>query len=162
MIKSYAGYFLLFFLFWAAVSSSLHWQQLLIGAAASVFVIYFNRTLLITAAERPGINLTNLFHVFLYAFRLLGEIIKANFQVVGLVLHPRMPISPGLVSLPVDLKQPVSRVLLANSITLTPGTLTVLAAEEHLLIHTLTADAAAGLENWNIIKALRRLEGGGK
>ena len=50
------GLTLLLFLFWVAVSRSFHWQQLLAGAAAALFVAYFNRNLLIRPDERPPVN----------------------------------------------------------------------------------------------------------
>lgn len=160
IICNYAGYFILFMLFWIAVSGSLHWQQLLLGAAAAAFVVYFNRNLLIDRSERPPVNCKTLLIGFGYMVRLLLEIMKANLQVVRVVLHPRMPIEPQLIQLPVELRRPVDRLILANSITLTPGTLTVLVEENRFWVHALTREAADGLAQWELIKMLKRLEEG--
>ncbi|MEW5783885.1 MAG: Na+/H+ antiporter subunit E [Bacillota bacterium] len=159
-ICNYAGHFMLFMLFWIAVSGSLRWQELLLGAVAAVFVVYFNRNLLVNRAERPPVNWKTLYIAFGYVFRLLLEIIKANLQVVRVVLHPRMPIAPRLIPLPVELERPVDRLILANSITLTPGTLTVLAEENRFWVHALTREAAEGVAQWELIKMLMRLEEG--
>jgi multicomponent Na+:H+ antiporter subunit E len=157
--RNFWGFALLYFIFWVAVSSSLHWQQLIFGAAAAVFVAYFNRSLLISPAERPPVGFKNALRFLIYGFRLLWDIVKANFQVAWIVIQPRMPISPRMVPLEVDLKTAGSRVALANSITLTPGTLTVLAEGNKFLIHALTAEAGTGLEGWDLIDRLRRMEG---
>lgn len=156
---NFFGAALLFFLFWIAVSGSLHWQQLLLGAATVLFIAYFNRSLLIEPAERPAITGKSLAQMVLYCLRLLWEIVKANFQVAAIVLHPRLPISPQMVELEVDLHTTGCRVLLGNSITLTPGTLTVLAEQNRFVIHALTIDAGAGLAGWDLIKDLKQIEG---
>lgn len=148
----------LLFLFWIAVSGSFHWQQLLLGAAAALFVAYFNRNLLISPLERPPLNLKTLFNLIIYGLLLLWDIVKANFQVAAIVLHPRMPLSPQMVSLEVDLKKIGTRVLLGNSITLTPGTLTVLADQNRFIIHALTAEAGSGLAEWGLINRLKQME----
>jgi len=61
--------------------------------------------------------------------------IKANFDVAYRVIHPRMPINPGIVLIKTDLKSDSGKLALANSITLTPGTLTMDVKGENLLIH---------------------------
>lgn len=155
---NFFGMAFLFFLFWIAVSGSFHWQQLILGAAAALFIAYFNRNLLISPSERSPLTLKTLLQLMIYCLRLLWEIVKANFQVAAIVLHPRMPLSPQMVSLEVDLKKTVSRVLLGNSITLTPGTLTVLADQNRFIIHALTAEAGSGLAEWDLINRLKQME----
>lgn len=155
---NFLGLTLLLLLFWIAVSGSLHWQQLLLGSAAALFVAWFNRNLLITPEERPPVTVKTLFWLTGYCAGLLADIVKANFHVAWLVLHPRMPISPQFMLLEVDLKRSGSRVLLANSITLTPGTLTVLADGGRFLVHALTRESGAGLERWALPEKLKRME----
>lgn len=74
-----------------------------------------------------------------YMPRFLYELCKANLQVVYLALHPKMPIRPGIVALETRHRSPLGTTLLANSITLTPGTLTMDVSEDGktLYIHTL-------------------------
>lgn len=159
-VRSYCGWILLFLAFWIAVSGSLHWQQLLFGVAAAVFVVYFNRHRLIAPGERPPVNFKTLYRFSAYCFRLLVDIARANFQVARLVLHPRMPISPRMVSLEVDLNRYGTRVLFANSITLTPGTLTVLAEGNKYLVHSLTASRTFFTvdAHWDLAARLRQIE----
>lgn len=150
-----------FFLFWVAVSGSLKWPQLLAGLAAAVFVTYFNRSLLINAADRPPVNLRNTLWFFAYLLKLLADIVRANFQVARIVLHPHMPISPGMVTIRPNLEKDASRVLLANSITLTPGTLTVLVDDRELLIHTLTEESGEAISKWPLTARLEQMEEAG-
>lgn len=155
---NYIGITVILLLFWVAVSGSLKWPQLIVGLAAAIFVTYFNRNLLITAEERPPIRLRTVIWLFGYMFKLLWAIVVANFQVAWLVLHPKMPIEPNLVSLDIDIKRVSSRVLLANSITLTPGTLTVLADDKKFLVHALTIPTGEELKRWSLIDRIKEME----
>jgi multisubunit Na+/H+ antiporter MnhE subunit len=83
--------------------------------------------------------------LFVYVFWLLIEIAKANIQVAYLVLHPRKPIRPLLLGFRVGLRSPISRVTLGNSITLTPGTLTLEIKEDWFLVHALGESSATSL-----------------
>ena len=155
---NFIGITLILFLFWVALSGNLKWPQLVVGFAAAIFITYFNRNLLITSADRPPVRLRTVLWLVGYFFRLIYDIIIANFQVAWLVLHPRMPIEPNMVPLEVDIDRVASRVLLANSITLTPGTLTVLADGKKYLVHALTFKSGDGLKNWPLINRLKKME----
>ncbi len=155
---NYIGVTLTLFLFWVAVSGSLQWPQLVVGLAAAAFVTYFNRNLLITIQDRPPVSFKTIVWLVGYFFKLLLDIVKANFQVAWLVLHPKMPIEPNMVELEVDIDRIASRVLLANSITLTPGTLTVLSDEKKYLVHALTINSGEALKQWPIIERLKQME----
>ena len=61
--------------------------------------------------------------------------VKANFDVLYRVLHPEMPINPGIVTVKTGLKDPMARAILCNSITLTPGTLSVDIIEDKIYVH---------------------------
>jgi multicomponent Na+:H+ antiporter subunit E len=155
---NYIGITLILFLFWVAVSGTLKWPQLVVGMAAAIFITYFNRSLLITAAERPPVHLKSILWLGGYFFKLLIDIVIANFQVAWLVLHPRMPVEPNLVELKVDIDRVASRVLLGNSITLTPGTLTILADEKDFLVHALTYKSGENIKKWPLIDRIRQME----
>ena len=68
------------------------------------------------------------------------EIIKANIAVVRAVLSPDLAVSPTLVRIPLPQKTDVGKVMFANSITLTPGTVSVDIQEEHILVHALLSE----------------------
>ncbi len=159
--RNYLGFTLIMFIFWVAISGTLKWPQLLFGFLAAVFVVWFNRNLLIKPEERPPLHLKTIFWLTGYLVKLLLDIVVANFQVAWLVLNPRMPIEPNLVDLEVDLEKVTGRVLLANSITLTPGTLTIMAEKKKFLVHALTLKSGENLKQWSLIKKIKDAEEAG-
>jgi multicomponent Na+:H+ antiporter subunit E len=77
----------------------------------------------------------------IYVFYFLKELIKSNLRLAAIVLSPSLPVNPGIVKVRTKLKSPMGRMLLANSITLTPGTLSVELRDEWLYIHWVTMES---------------------
>jgi multicomponent Na+:H+ antiporter subunit E len=90
---------------------------------------------------------------------LLWEIMKANVDVAGRILHPRMPISPTLIKMRCTQIHDIGRVIYANSITLTPGTVSVDTHGEEITVHALTAEAAEDLLEGSMDRRVTRMEG---
>ncbi|MGM0652539.1 MAG: Na+/H+ antiporter subunit E [Bacillota bacterium] len=155
---NYLGVTAVLFLFWIALSGSFNWPQLVVGLAAASFVTFFNRSMLITVKDRPPVQFKTVLWLMGYFFKLTSDIFIANFQVAWLVLHPKMPIEPNMVELEVDIDKQASRVLLGNSITLTPGTLTVLSEGNKYLVHALTRHNGEALKTWPLIDRLKQME----
>jgi multicomponent Na+:H+ antiporter subunit E len=82
-----------------------------------------------------------IFYYLLYLGVFLIELIKANLNVMRLVFSPRIRIEPGIVEIKTELKSPIGRLALANSITLTPGTLVVDIRDDSLFIHWINVSA---------------------
>ena len=117
--------FLVAFVVWCLLSWMPDWQHLVVGlfvAAICAFVtgdLFINRPHLLKHPLRY-------WHFFVYYLpRFLWECFKANIDVAYRVLHPNLPINPGIVKVKTTLKTDTALTVLANSITLTPGTLTV-------------------------------------
>jgi multicomponent Na+:H+ antiporter subunit E len=91
---------------------------------------------------------------------LAKEIAFSGWQVTRLILHPRLPISPALARFKPSQKSTVGLVTHANSITLTPGTVTIEASHDEFLVHALTREAARALAASEMDRRVRRLEGG--
>ena len=87
----------------------------------------------------------NYWRLFIYIFWLVKEIILAAIQVARYVLDPRMPVDPSFLMFHADLPNAGSQVVLANSITLTPGTLTVDITEGVFLVHSLSDASSTSL-----------------
>ncbi len=94
----------------------------------------------------------------LYAPWLLKEIVISNFSVARVILDPRLPIHPRILRVEASQKTDVGRVIYANSITLTPGTVTLDVRGNRLLVHALTTGSAAGLESGEMDRRVSHLE----
>jgi multicomponent Na+:H+ antiporter subunit E len=81
-----------------------------------------------------------------FSLWLLVEIVKSSLEVVRLVLDPKLPISPTVVEIEAEPEDDVGQVILANSITLTPGTVTLDVFDNRLLVHCVTREGAQAIE----------------
>jgi multicomponent Na+:H+ antiporter subunit E len=93
----------------------------------------------------------------LYVPWLLSRIILANLHVAALILNPRQPIAPKLLRYRTALHDPRAVVLLANSITLTPGTITVEVSQDTLVVHALDADSTGDLLTHTLERKVARV-----
>lgn len=93
-----------------------------------------------------------------YFFVLLWEIIKANVQTTRIILSHKQDYHPVLKKFHTDLRTKTAKVLLANSITLTPGTITVSLEGDEYVVHCLDQSMAEGMEESVFVKLLRRME----
>ena len=126
--------FLILLLVWLLLTSSLHWQSVTTGAVVSVILtLFLGRTY--ARVGLPPISLKRIWYFALYLGVLLQEIVRANLDVAYRVLHPKLPIKPGIVVIKTELRQDIAKTILANSITLTPGTFTLDVIGDTLLIH---------------------------
>lgn len=143
--------FLLLLIAWVLLVSPLDFgggmfpiQDLVAGVLVALLATFLMREV---ATGEGGCRIAPLriFWFLAYVVMLAGYVIKANVDVAYRVLHPDMPIRPGIVKVKTDLRSPAALTLLANSITLTPGTLTVNALEDGTLyvhwIYVYTQDA---------------------
>jgi len=122
------------FILWILLTSTLAWEELTVGFIFSAFIALFTYSYF-TRKGFSGISFKKVAYSLLYIPIFFWEMFKANFDVAYRVLHPKMPIKPGIVQIKTDLKSDIAKLILGNSITLTPGTLTVEIIEDNLLIH---------------------------
>lgn len=148
--------FCVFLGFWLLVSGSFDWQHLVLGSIASLFLTVFWRD----ENEKivNHISLRKIWRGIQTVGFLIYEVWSAACAVARIVFSRKMPIEPTLVHTSTKLNSNRMRMLYANSITLTPGTLTLQLDENRLLVHSLTKDAAAGVANWDFENNLIRLE----
>lgn len=144
--------FLLLYATWVLLSGKLEIQHLTIGAVAAGLVTLLTADLLRfdegqSQAKRPTVGswLRSGLRFLFYVAWLIWNIVRANLQVAYLVVHPRMPIRPGLLQFRTRLRSAFGHIVLANSITLTPGTITVDFKDGTYLVHALVPDAAQSL-----------------
>lgn len=155
-IRAYAAVFLSSLLLWILLTGSLASEELGAGllVAAVVSAVSGPHLAVLNGLKLSPISFLHLFNYLVYFFIAL---LKANLDMARRILSPSLPINPGIVEVKTSLESPLGRMLLANSITLTPGTLTVDLRDDRLLIHwinvpedvdvaTATRHIAAGFE----------------
>ena len=130
----YLALFLLSFAFWLLLTLDLSLANLLAGGVAALitsllFAKYFFQKVV------KFIQPLRYFWLLVYLVIFTWECIKANFDVAYRVLHPAMPIKPGIVKVKLELKSEFARTMLANSITMTPGTISVDLMDDILYVH---------------------------
>ena len=86
------------------------------------------------------------------------DVIRCTLQVIRLILHPGEEIRPQLVTFRTKLTDDTHKVVLANSITLTPGTITVGLQDDRLCVHGLDASFLEGIESCDMVKRLEKME----
>lgn len=141
------------FAFWLLLSGHFEVQFIVLGIASSLVTVGLTQNLMRPA--RPdrfqpiptsvGWLVSTLFRFAAYIPYLAYQIVRSNVEVAYLVLHPKLPISPRLVEFETPMRLEPAQVLLANSITLTPGTVTVDVRNGRFLVHSLYPAAAQGL-----------------
>lgn len=117
--------FVVAFIVWCILCWIPDTQQLIAGAVVSLLVAAVMGSMFVTRPHMFFDPIRIFYFLFWYIPVFLWELVKANFDVAYRVIHPSMPIKPGIVRLKTELKSDTGLTFLANSITLTPGTLTV-------------------------------------
>ncbi len=157
-IKSYIYYFLLLFAFWIILSLQFTLEIAVVGSVIVLFIMGYTKDMLFTPQETNLFNVKKILLFLKFIGILLIEILKSNIQVAKIVLSPSLPIEPSFIRVPRTFKRDFDKVIYANAVTLTPGTLTVDVDEDGFLIHALTREAAEGLDGSIIEKSIRELE----
>ena len=144
-VKNFIVSFIVLMIAWVLLNWTLDPVNLIIGTLISLFlvVMFCSKCDLFT-----DINLTPkaFFYTFLYLFVFIIELIKANIDVTRRVLSPSLPINPGIVKVKTKLKSKMARLILADSITLTPGTFTLQVEDDAFYIHCIDTDCGDDVE----------------
>jgi multicomponent Na+:H+ antiporter subunit E len=155
--KSATVMFATLLLFWIMLMGRLTLDVFAVGVLASLIIalLYPNGLSFFTEFRATPAAFVAGFRYYGYFFK---ELVKSNFRLAAIVLSPSLPIKPGIVKVRTRLKSRMGRLMLANSITLTPGTLTVEMDGEWLYIHWVsvqspdieaaTAEIVAGFERY--------------
>lgn len=138
--------FLIMFGFWILLSGKFDLFHLTLGVLSSGLVAFLSTDILMHDSKKND-RLVIAFRFACYTPWLLYQIILSTLHVTFLALHPKMAdrIDPTIVTFKTKLKGNIARVALANSITLTPGTITIRIEDDVFYIHAISRKAAAGL-----------------
>lgn len=150
--------FLLLFAVWLILNGKITTEIIIIGLLLSALIYLFTcKTCGISPKkELRALTLTPL--AFLLVATLFWEIIKASCNVLKIVLAPSKRAKPCVTVFKPLLKTDLANAVLASSITLTPGTITVSVEKGSFTVHCLRDEYADTLDNWIILKILRRME----
>ncbi len=150
------------FLFATWVLLSGHYTPLLLGLglASVVFVVAIALRMDVVDHEGHPVHLTTRF--LGYWIWLSVEIVKANIDVARRIWSPSLPIDPVMIRLRTSQPTELGQVIYANSITLTPGTVSVRLKGDEVLVHAVAGDMAEDLAGGEMDRRVTRLEAGGK
>ena len=150
--------FILLLALWIIFNGRFTVEILVIGAVVSAAVCVFLHVFAGYSFKKE-IRAIRLFpSLVVYFFILLAEIIKANFAVIRVTLFKARTIKPVVVHFKTKLKSKVLRVILANSITLTPGTITASLHDDEFYVHCLDEAFAEGIDTSVFVRRLEDME----
>ena len=121
---------------WIAFSGHFDFLLLSFGVLSVSIVLYTLRRMRIVD-ETPIKFQMNAFKLVTYGFWLIKEILKSNITVTKTILSPKIKVKQNMFDVPLSPKTEAAQVIFANSITLTPGTITVETEKNSLLVHAL-------------------------
>ncbi|KPK73436.1 hypothetical protein AMJ87_01640 [candidate division WOR_3 bacterium SM23_60] len=157
----YVLYFVIGFGLWLLLTLSVNLDHLIAG----IIVVFLGSVLFggyFTTKPVKFLQLHRLFWFAVYVPVFIWYMFRANIDVAYRALHPERPIKPGIVKIKTTLKTDVAKVFLANSITLTPGTMTCEIDGDYLYIHwiwvqTAYVDKASKIIAHSFERYLRRI-----
>ena len=150
--------YLLLFFFWMILNGRLTAEIVILGLIFAALVYAFVWKFMGLTWEREKSFWKHFLWGVQYIAILLKEIAVANFVVLKIVLSPKKKVHPVIVSFDAPLKNHILQAILADSITLTPGTITVRLYEEKFEVHCLDESMAEGINDSIFVKMLKKWE----
>ena len=150
--------YILFFLVWMIFNGAITCEIVIFGLVISAAMYFFVCKFMSYSVEKDLAYMRKIPRILQYICVLVWEIIKANFAVIRMITASRYDLEPVLVRFKTNLKTKEARVVLANSITLTPGTITVMLEDDELVVHCLDKELAEGMNHSIFVELLEKLE----
>lgn len=149
---------LLFFLVWLIFNGAITTEIVIFGIVISLLMFAFICKFMDYSLRKEKKLLMRSGYFLLYVLILVREVLKANMEVVRMIISRDVVVQPVMVSFQTSLKSGFCRAILANTITLTPGTITVSLEDNELIVHCLDKSLAEGMENSVFVEMLEKLE----
>lgn len=150
--------FLLFLAVWLILNGKVTAEIFAIGVVISAALFYFMCRFMEYSLRRE-LLLFRLIPLFVrYFWVLVQEIVRANVCVLKIILSPELQPEPAFVYFETNLRTGLAKVMLANSITLTPGTITVSVEDNRFCVHCLDRELAEGMEESVFVELLEEME----
>lgn len=151
--------YILLLLFWIILNGKITTEILIFGVVLAAAIFWFMCKFLDYSPKYEMFVAKNFFWIITYFVVLVIEMFKSAIAVYKRVYSKKIEIQPQMVFFDVDIKSEFLRFVLANSITLTPGTITVDVDDNHFCVHALDYTLAEGIEDSVFIKMLKIMEG---
>ncbi|MCK5906639.1 MAG: Na+/H+ antiporter subunit E [Flavobacteriales bacterium] len=135
---------------WMAFTTSLEPAELITGIIVSLIIAVFSSGFF-SCCGLSILFSSSIIYVVQYFFVFIWALVKSNFSMAKRVISPSLPINPGIVEFKTNLKNETAKLILANSITLTPGTLTVDLIDDNFYIHWIDVEAHTPEEAYKAI-----------
>lgn len=150
--------YLIYVLLWIIFNGGFTLEICLLGLLIAAVLLAFSCKFMGYSLEKEQKLYRNIFLFLRYCRLLVQEIIKANMNAMHMILTQEEEIEPILVSFHSDLKTQIGKALLANAITLTPGTITVTLEGAEYTVHCLDESMAEGINESEFIQYIREFE----
>ncbi len=150
--------YLLFFVMWIVFNGKFTPEIAAFGAVLAGVMYWFICKFMNYKPSMDILVCRKVFGFLHYLFVLAKEIIKANVTVIGMIFTSRYELEPVVVHFRADLQSRFARIVLANSITLTPGTITISMVDGEYIVHCLDKSLAEGLDRCVFVELLEKLE----
>ena len=158
MIKKGSAMFILLFLFWLMMMGSITTEIVIFGLLITA-AIYFLMYKLFGITPKKELRYISLaWYAPMFLFLMLREVIKANLAVLKVIFSGTKHPESVIVTRRFPLVTEFARNVLANSITLTPGTISVEVTDDVFTVHGLESSFADGLDDWVVLKFLMKIE----
>lgn len=150
--------YLLYFLLWVIYNGKFTLEICLFGLVIAAVLLVFSCKFMNYSLAKERRVYKNAFLFLRYCCLLVKEIVKANVRVIHMILTQEEEIEPVLVRFRTDLKTNMGKALLANAITLTPGTITVALEDSEYTVHCLDDNMAEGINENEFVEYIRKFE----
>ncbi len=150
--------YVVFLLLWILLNGQFTLEIVLFGLVIAGALYAFVCKFLDYSVEKDKLLFRKLPYIFAYILILIWEIIKSNISAIRLALSFQREVDPVIVRFQTDLKSDAAKVALANSITLTPGTITIGLEGDELIVHALDAELIEGIDESVFVRLLRKME----
>lgn len=150
--------YLAFLVLWIVFNGKITLEILVLGVIICSVLFAFCSKFMNYSLHRDIKIMKKLPLMFQYILILIIEVLKANRQVLHFIMTPKYQVEPQIVHFTSNLKTETARVILANSITLTPGTITVALEGNEFAVHCLDKEFAEGIENSIFAELLEKME----
>ena len=134
------------FIVWLLLVGNLHWSEIVVGLIVAMLTAWLSSHHL-RFLDDLIFNKATPWHVLRYLHVFFVALVRANFDMARRVLSPTLPINPAFVEVETHLKSSLGKLILANSITLTPGTLTVDVKGHYLQVHWVDSTPGTDLKH---------------